>query len=59
MPRGLCTYQNAMEMLVLGARVLTVDRPARVKTLIDPFLVVVIASVRFGSVLSPVNETNV
>ena len=47
-----------MEMLVLGARVLTVGRPAWVKTLVDPFLVVVVTGVRFGLVLSPENDIN-
>lgn len=47
-----------MEMLVLGARVLTVGRPAWVKTFVDPFLVVVVTSVRFGLVLSPENDIN-
>lgn len=54
--REPCTYQYAMEMLVLGARVLTVGRPARVKTLVNPFLVVVVAGVRFSGVLSPEND---
>lgn len=47
-----------MEMLVLGARVLTVGRPAWVETFVDPFLVVVVTSVRFGLVLSPENNIN-
>jgi len=45
-------------MLVLGARVLTVGRPTWVKTLVDPFLVVVVTSVRFGLVLSSENDIN-
>jgi len=45
-----------MEMLVLGTRVLTVGRSAWVKTLVDPFLVVVVTSVRLGCVLSSGNK---
>lgn len=41
-------------MLVLGARVLAVGRSARVKALVDPFLLIVIASVRLGRLLAPV-----
>lgn len=48
------THQNAMEMLFLGARVLTIGRSARVETLVDPFLVVVIPSVRFSGFLTPI-----
>lgn len=41
-------------MLVLGARVLAVGRSARVKALVDPFLLIVIASVRLGRLLAPI-----
>lgn len=44
----IVTHQNAMEMLFLGARVLTIGRSTRVKTFVDPFLVVVISSVSLG-----------
>lgn len=54
--RGMCSYQNAVEMLVLGTRVLTVGRPTWVKTFVDPFLIVVVTSVRFGCVLSSEKE---
>lgn len=43
-----------MEMLILGARVLTVGRSAGVKALADPFLIVVVASVRLRGFLTSV-----
>lgn len=45
-----------MEMLFFGARILTIGWTAGVKALVDSFLIVMISSVCFSSILTPITE---